>query len=84
MGDKITTQDVAESLAVTVAPKADTILGRPLDQAISLPDIIGDVARHYLERAMAQTHGNKSEAARILGIGSYQTLSNWLQKYGVG
>ena len=84
VGDKITTQDVAESLAVTVAPKADTILGRPLDQAISLPDIIGDVARHYLERAIAQTHGNKSEAARILGIGSYQTLSNWLQKYGVG
>ena len=84
VGDKITTQDVAESLAVTVAPKADTILGRSLDQAISLPDIIGDVARHYLERAMAQTHGNKSEAARILGIGSYQTLSNWLQKYGVG
>lgn len=84
VGDKITTQDVAESLAVTVAPKADTILGRPLDQAISLPDIIGDVARHYLERAIAQTHGNKSEAARLLGIGSYQTLSNWLQKYGVG
>ena len=84
VGDKITAQDAAESLAVTVAPKADTILGRPLDQAISLPDIIGDVASHYLERAMAKTHGNKSEAARLLGIGSYQTLSNWLQKYGVG
>lgn len=84
VGDKITAQDVAESLAVTFSPKADTILGRPLDQAISLSDIIGDVARHYLERAMAQTHGNKSEAARLLGIGSYQTLNNWLQKYGIG
>lgn len=84
VGDKITVQDAAESLAVTVASKADTILGRPMDQAISLPDIIGDVARHYLERAMAQTHGNKSEAARLLGIGSYQTLSNWLHKYSVG
>ena len=82
-GEKITAQDVAESLAVTVAPKAETILGRPLDQAISLPDLIGSVARHYLERAMAQTHGNKSEASRLLGIGSYQTLSNWLQKYCV-
>jgi transcriptional regulator with PAS, ATPase and Fis domain len=81
--DRITTQDVAEALAVTLAPKVETVLGRPLDQAISLPDIIGKVARHYLERAMAQTHGNKSEAARLLGIGSYQTLSNWLQKYGI-
>lgn len=83
-GDKITAEDVAASLAVTVPPKAETILGRPLDQSISLPEIIGGVARHYLERAMAQTHGNKSEAARLLGLGSYQTLSNWLQKYGVG
>ena len=84
VGDKITAQDVAESLAVTVAPKAETILGRPLDRAISLPELIANVARHYLERAMAQTRGNKSEAARLLGLGSYQTLSNWLQKYGVG
>tara|TARA_R110001599_G_scaffold127379_8_gene300766 strand:- start:36348 stop:37652 length:1305 start_codon:yes stop_codon:yes gene_type:complete len=83
VGDKITAQDTAESLAVTITPKAETILGRPLDQAVFLPEIIADVARHYLERAMAKTHGNKSEAARLLGIGSYQTLSNWLQKYGV-
>lgn len=83
VGDKIARQDVAEALAVTLAPKAETILGRPLDRTISLPEIMGDVARHYLGRAMVQTHGNKSEAARLLGIGSYQTLSNWLQKYGL-
>jgi transcriptional regulator with PAS, ATPase and Fis domain len=82
-GDQITSHDVAESLAVTVVPKVETILGRSLEQGISLPDIIADVARHYLERGMAQTHGNKSEAARLLGVGSYQTLSNWLQKYGI-
>lgn len=83
-GDKIIAQDVAESLAVTVTLIAETVLGKPLDRSISLPEIIEDVARHYLERAMAQTHGNKSEAARLLGLGSYETLSNWLQKYGVG
>ncbi len=84
VGDRITLQDVAESLAVTIAPKAETVLGRQLDQGFSLPDIMGNVARHYLERAIAQTHGNKSEAARLLGLGSYQTLSNWLQKYATG
>lgn len=82
-GDKITAEDVAESLAVAIAPNAETILGRPLEHEISLPEIISDVARHYLERAMAQTHGNKSESARLLGLGSYQTLTNWLQKYGI-
>lgn len=84
VGDTITRQDVAESLALTVAPQAETVLGRSLEQGVPLPDIIADVARHYLERAMAHTHGNKTEAARLLGLGSYQTLGNWLQKYNVG
>lgn len=82
-GARITAQDVSESLAVTLTPASETVLGRPLDPAVFLPEIIGEVARHYLERAMAQAHGNKSEAARLLGLGSYQTLSNWLQKYEV-
>ncbi|WP_186258575.1 sigma-54 interaction domain-containing protein [Burkholderia gladioli] len=83
-GDKITGEDVLASLAVALPVKGETVLGRPLNQGISLPDLIGGVARHYLERAMAETHGNKSEAARLLGLGSYQTLTNWLQKYGIG
>lgn len=82
-GDKITVEDVAASLAITVPPKGETILGRPMDQSFSLPDLLSSVARHYLERAMAQTHGNKTEAAHLLGLGSYQTLSNWLQKYRI-
>lgn len=82
-GDKITGEDVAASLVVTVLPKGDSVLGRSLEQGISLPDLMAAVAHHYLERAMAQAHGNKSEASRLLGLGSYQILSNWLQKYGV-
>jgi transcriptional regulator with PAS, ATPase and Fis domain len=82
-GEKITSDDIAESLAVTVTPAVDTVLGRPLNDPISLPDLLSTVSRHYLQRAMTQTHGNKTEAARLLGLGSYQTLSNWLQKYEV-
>ena len=83
-GEKITSNDIAESLAVTLPAASETVLGRPLDPPISLPDLIGTVSRHYLERAMVQAHGNKTEAARLLGLGSYQTLTNWLQKYEVG
>lgn len=83
-GGKINGEDISASLAVTVPPKGETVLGRPLESGISLPVLMSEVARHYLERAMAQAHGNKSEASRLLGLGSYQTLSNWLQKYGVG
>lgn len=82
-GDKITAEDVAASLLITAPPKGETILGRPIGQEFSLPDLLSSVARHYLERAMAQAHGSKTEAARLLGLGSYQTLTNWLQKYRV-
>jgi len=59
------------------------VLGRSVEQGMSLPDLMADVARHYLERAMAQAEGNKTAAARLLGLGSYQTLNNWLKKYEV-
>ena len=83
-GDRITSEDIAVSLAVTAPFKSETILGRPLEQGLSLQDLLTEVARHYLERAMAQTHDNKTEAARLLGLASHQTLTNWLQKYGLG
>ena len=48
-----------------------------------LNELIGRVARHYLERAIDVAHGNKSKAAELVGLPSYQTLSNWMKKYGV-
>ena len=82
-GDKIIAGDVAEAMAVMLTPRTETILGRSLDQPIPLPELISNVSRHYLQRAMSHTQGNKTEAARLLGLGSYQTLTNWLQKYEV-
>lgn len=83
-GDLILEQDIVDTLALSIGDAKDAILGRPLEHGLSLPDLIGEVASHYLTRALDVTNGNKSDAARILGLGSHQTLSNWLEKYGVG
>lgn len=80
-GEEIAAEDVAEVLALTSRRTDDTILGAALGEGFSLPDLMAAVARHYLERGMEQSHGNKTEAAKLLGLGSYQTLSNWLLKY---
>jgi DNA-binding protein Fis len=32
---------------------------------------------------MKQAGGNKTKAAKLLGLPNYQTLDNWLKKYGV-
>jgi len=76
-------QDIRQSLlpAITSAPMP--ILDRPLAEGMQLPKIIGTVVRHYLERALQEAHGNKSRAAELVGLPSYQTFSNWMHKYGV-
>jgi transcriptional regulator with GAF, ATPase, and Fis domain len=61
----------------------DGILNHDLSEELDLQEIIGRVARHYLRRALDAAHGNKSQAAKLLGLSSYQTLTNWLEKYGL-
>ena len=80
-GEEIAAEDIAEVLSFTSTGTDDAILGAALGNGFSLPDLMADVARHYLDRAMEQSRGNKTEAAKLLGLGSYQTLTNWLLKY---
>lgn len=81
-GQTITADDAKEAL-LAVKTGRDDILDRPLSEGFSLPDLIKEVARHYLERAMDEAGDNKTKAADLVGLGSYQTLTNWLTKYGV-
>jgi DNA-binding NtrC family response regulator len=61
----------------------DPILGQDIARGVDLKSIIGHVARHYLERAIEITAGNRSRAAKLLGFGNATTLTNWLKKHGV-
>lgn len=74
--------------AILVSPQAqpcaDSILNRPLEPGVDLEALMAQVVRHYIERALAHTHNNKTQAARLLGFGNYQTFSNWMHRYGVG
>ena len=54
----------------------------PLAEGFSLSGVLGDIAKKYLEKAMKQAGGNKTKAAKLLGLPNYQTLDNWLKKYG--
>ena len=82
-GRTIQSEDVREALLPPINRKASKILDRPLGDGFSLSDLLALVARHYLERALDETQGNKTRAARLVGLPSYQTLTNWLSKYGV-
>lgn len=84
-GATIGPQDIGEALLDLPASSGggEGILNRPIENGVDLPDLMQEVARHYLRKALDATAGNKSRAAQLLGLPSYQTLSNWLQKYRV-
>lgn len=82
-GPSIRGDDVREALLPVIDRKKHNILDRPLGDGLSLPDLIATVARHYLERALEEAKGNKTQASRLVGLSSYQTFTNWLSKYKV-
>lgn len=58
-------------------------MDKALGGGFDLEALLGEIATVYLERAMDQTGNNKSAAADLLGFKNYQTLSNWLKRYGM-
>ncbi len=79
----VTADDVREELLKTVHSNSIDLLGRPLGYGLDLPDLIAELASHYLERALAEADGNKTRAAELIGLPSYQTLTNWMRRYDV-
>jgi DNA-binding NtrC family response regulator len=76
-------EDIREALLPLRGAKEDRIVGRPLGEGLDLAGLLATVARHYLERALDEAAGNKTRAARLVGLPSYQTLTNWMKRYGV-
>lgn len=81
--EEITADDVREALLPEAASARADILDRPLGDDLDLPKLLETVAQHYLRRAMDESAGNKTVAAELVGLPSYQTLSNWLMRYGL-
>lgn len=82
-GPKIEEDDIRDALLPAATPAREETLGRPLGEGLNLQELIATVAKHYLSRAMKEAGGNKTKAAQLVGLPSYQTLSNWLSRYGL-
>lgn len=81
--DRISGEDLRRAILIFPERVQTTVLDRPIDGSWQLEAILDDVSRHYLDRTMQITHGNKTEAARLLGFKNYQTLNNWLTRLGI-
>ncbi|MFH1704189.1 MAG: sigma 54-interacting transcriptional regulator [Nitrospirota bacterium] len=83
--ETIETDDMREALFSVTSNQVDQekILNRSLGNGFSLPDVLSDVARHYLKRAVTESKGNKTKIASLVGLPSYQTVSNWMKKFKI-
>ena len=81
--NRIGEEDVRESILSPAGAASMPILDRPLGEGLQLQGILAEVASHYLKRALREASGNKSRAARLLGLANYQTFDNWMKKYGL-
>jgi DNA-binding NtrC family response regulator len=67
--------------AILQPPQKDAgLLDRPMIPGFQLQEVLDDVSRIYMNRALKQTDGRKSAAAKLLGFSNYQTLDNRLAK----
>ena len=49
------------------APERTPILERPLTEGFDLTAVVAELQAHYFRRALAETDGNRTQAARLLG-----------------
>lgn len=75
----ITADEMRAALLAAPSKRKADILGRPLGEGLNLPELLDEVARHYLVRAMDEAEDNKTKAAKLVGLPSQQTMSNWLK-----
>ena len=82
-GKDVGLEDAKAALSSSLKKTREGILDRPLGNGFDLQALISEVAVHYLERAVIESNGVKRKAANLVGLPSYQTFSNWLERYGV-
>jgi two-component system response regulator PilR (NtrC family) len=52
------------------------------DEGIDIDELIGDLEKKYLLKALEKTHGVKTEAAKLLNL-SFRSFRHRLHKYGI-
>ncbi|MEZ4231673.1 MAG: sigma 54-interacting transcriptional regulator, partial [Polyangiaceae bacterium] len=75
-GTTVTEADIRSAL---LGRAGEQVANKPIGDGFDLDEELATISRHYIERAMEQASGNKTHAARLLGLKNRQNLSNRLR-----
>lgn len=73
-------RDIKDALGEMEGDQAFNALEQPLGDGFDLDEHINSIHRHYLSRAMSEAQENKTNATKLLGLKSYQTLDHRLKR----
>lgn len=81
-GEAITAEDIRQAL-FEMPEKNRDLIDINISQGIDIQNIISDLIARYIHKALEHSGQNKTRAAQLLGLKNYQTLNNWIEKYGI-
>jgi DNA-binding NtrC family response regulator len=80
---EISNADVEAALLPSGGPTRATVLERPLGDGFRILDLLAEIERHYLERAIAQSPANRTAASDLLGYNNYQQMNRRMKALGM-
>ena len=78
-GPIIQEEDLRAAL-LQVQPVNQNPLSRPMTQGFDLQELLDDISRDYITKAIKQSGARKTTAAKMLGFANHQTLGNWMRR----
>lgn len=75
--------DLAAALSEIPGAAKSSILDHTLDEDFDLGEVLDQVKRHYIQTALEKCGGNASQAAKVLGYSTPQTLRNHMKELGI-
>ena len=82
-GVELNAADIEASLFGVQKPNAEDVLSKSLGDGFSIEALLDEVSAHYVRRALREATGNKTQAAKLLGLKSHQVLSGWMTRLKV-
>ncbi|MFL9925050.1 RNA repair transcriptional activator RtcR family protein [Herbaspirillum lusitanum] len=81
-GPVIEGEDLQAAL-LPIQPANSDLDGRTMAQGFDLQELLDEMARGHILRALQETGNRKTAAAKILGFSNHQTLGNWMKRLGL-
>jgi len=82
IGETISETDIQQACFLTLKKECN-MLNQDVSQGIDIQGIIANISTLYINKALDESGGSKTKAARLLGLKNYQTLNNWIEKYNI-